>query len=82
MQINVPSVLIGFFYPAICRRCREHLGNIIVSEKKLREPLVLDARPLGTEEPAPTADKEELPVILFLFYVLIRRYCPYFHAIL
>ena len=51
-------------------------------EKKLQEPLVQDASPLGTEEPAPTADKEELPVIVFLFYVLIRRYCPYFHAIL
>ena len=53
-----------------------------MSEKKLQEPLVQDTSPLGTEEPAPTADKEELPVIVFLFYVLIRRYCPYFYAIL
>ena len=51
-----------------------------MSEKKLQEPLVQDASPLGTEEPAPTADKEELPVIVFLFYVLIRRYCPYFQT--
>ena len=39
----------------------------MVSEKKLQEPLVQDASPLETEEPAPTADKEELPVIVFLF---------------
>ena len=41
-----------------------------------------DASPLATGEPAPIVDKEELPVIIFLFNVLIRRYFPYFHAIL
>lgn len=50
----------------------------MVSEKKLQEPLMPDASPLGTEEPAPTADKEELPVIVFFVLCLNPSLLPLF----
>ena len=84
------------FLPAICRRCREHIGKIIASREGSAEPFERGASPLvthqlppsqvvegpPTEVVEPKSEAAELPLVLVFLWMFCKSlYFPYLHAV-